>query len=168
MTTQDPPHQAPARVVATYRDGEAARRATLGVEELGIESSRVHVDAHSPLSPQAADSKVDSATVERGRHMAAQGIIVGAILGALIGLALGYFFDLLPLVISAALFAVPGAVLGAMFGVYTRLQTNTEITDADAGGTVVLTLDLTALDDAERRAAVAKLRAEQPIRLVEA
>lgn len=168
MTTQDQPQQAPARVVATYRDGDAARRASLGVEELGIESSRVHVDAQSPLSPDAADSRVDRTTVERGRHMAAQGMIVGGIIGAILGLALGYFFDLLPLGISAALFVVPGVALGGLFGVYTRLQTNPEITDADAGGTVVLTVDLTALDDAERRAAVAKLRAEQPIRLVEA
>lgn len=167
MTTQDHTNRGD-RVVATFADGDAARRASMGIEQLGIESSRVHVDTHSPLRQEAADSQVDSATIERGRHQAAQGIIVGGILGAAVGIVVGLVFEIIPLAIALALFIIPGVVLGALFGVYTRLQTNTEITDADAGGAVVLTLDLTALDAGERQAAVERLRAAHPIRLVEA
>lgn len=166
MTTQD--HNPGERVIATYPNGDAARRATLAIEQLGIESSRVHVRSESRLTDRAAESRVDAAAVERPRRQAVQGIIVGGIAGVLMGLVVGLVFEVIPLGIALALFAIPGVVLGALFGVYTRLQTNTEITDADADGFVELTLDLTALDAEDRRAAVEKLRSEQPIRLVEA
>lgn len=166
MTTQD--HNSGDRIVATFPNGDAARRASLGIEQLGIESSRVHVRSAATLTDRAAESHVDAAAIERPRRQAVQGIIVGGIVGVLLGLVVGLVFEVIPLGIALALFAIPGAVLGALFGVYTRLQTNTEITDADAGGSVELTLDLTALDAQDRRAAVEKLRSEQPIRLVEA
>jgi hypothetical protein len=153
------------RVVATYSTGEAARRASLGIEQLGIESSRVQVDADSHLRPRAAESKADAKAIERPRHNAAQGMLIGGVLGALVGAAVGALIEGVPLVAAIALFAIPGVALGGLFGVYSRLQTNTEVTDADTGGYVVLTVDLTALDRADRAAAVDKLRAESPTNL---
>lgn len=167
MTTQD--HNSPAdrvdRVIARFATGDAARRAALGIEQLGIESSRVEVDAETPLRPMAAESKADAKAVERPRHNAAQGIAIGAVLGAVVGLLVGLLVDAVPLGIAIPLFVVPGVALGGLFGVYSRLETNTELTDADEGGTVVLTVDLTALEADERSKAIQRLRAESPVHL---
>jgi hypothetical protein len=166
MTTQD--HSSHAdRVVATFRDGDAARRASLAIERLGIDSSRVHVDAKADLTSHTAESRVDSASMQRPRHRAVVGAIVGGIVGAAIGLVLGLVMDVIPTGAALALFTIPGVIIGALFGLYSRLETSSDISDTAAGGPVKLTVDLTALDGAEREAAVAKLRAEQPLRLAE-
>jgi hypothetical protein len=168
MTTHDHNNRASDRVVAYFHNGDAAREAALGIEQLGIDSGLVHIESDSHLRPEAAESKMDAAAIERPRRKASQGMVVGGIIGLVVGIGVGLAFDVLPLVVAAGLFVIPGVALGGLFGVYSRLSTNPSTNEADAGGEVTVTLDLTTLDDEEREAAVAKLRAAQPLRLVEA
>ena len=163
MTTQD--HSANDRIVATYPNGDAARRAEMAIEALGIESSRVSVDTKADLTSHVAERNVDVATVSRTRRTAVQGMIVGGVIGAVIGVILGVVLDVLPTGIALALFIIPGVILGAFYGVFTRLETNPEIADAAVGGPVRLTVDLSSLGDAERAAAMEKLRASQPTQI---
>ena len=163
MTTAD--SSSSDRIVATFRDGNAARRAHMAIEALGIESTRVNVETAADLTDHVAERNVDVATVARTRRMAVQGMVIGAVVGAIVGVIVGAVTDILPTGIALALFVIPGVILGAFLGVYSRLQTNPQIADADAGGMVRLTVDLTSLDAAERQAALEKLRAEQPTRL---
>jgi hypothetical protein len=167
MTTHDPSSHSD-HIVATFADGESARRASLAIETLGIDSSRVSVDAKRDLTDQVAESNVDSATIQRPRNRAVTGAIVGAVVGAVVGVVVGMVFDAVPAGMALVLFIIPGVIIGALFGLYSRLPTNPEISDADAGGPVELIVDLSDLDDEERASALEKLKAEQPIRLAEA
>lgn len=164
MATHD--HNNPGDlVVATFADGDAARRASMAIESLGIDSSRVQVDTRADLTDKVAEANVDSAAVQRPRNRAVAGAVVGAIVGAVVGVVVGMVSDAIPAGMALALFIIPGVIIGALFGLYSRLETNPEITDADAGGPVKLTVDLSDLDDGERASALEKLQAERPIRL---
>jgi hypothetical protein len=165
MTTQD--HSSHGDViVATFADGEAARRASLAIESLGIDSSRVQVDARTDVTSAASEAHMDTAAIQRPTNRALQGAVVGAAIGAAVGVVVGLVSDAIPFVMALALFVIPGVILGALYGVYSRLPTNPEIIDADAGGgQVKLTVDLSDLGDGERESALEKLQAERPIRL---
>lgn len=167
MTTQDHSSHGDL-VVATFADGQAARRASMAIESLGIDSSKVHVDARADLTDIVAESHVDSAAVQRPRNRAIAGAVIGAVIGAVVGVVVGLVSDVLPAGVALALFIIPGAIIGALLGLYSRLETNPEITDADAGGPVRLTVDLTDLDADGRASALEKLRAQRPIRMGDA
>ena len=167
MTTQDHSSHGDL-VVATFANGEAARRASLAIESLGIDSSKVHVDARADLTDIVAESHVDSAAIQRPRNRAIAGALIGGIIGGVVGVVVGLVSDVVPLWIAVVLFLIPGHIIGALIGLYSRLETNTEITDADAGGAVRLTVDLTDLGADERASTLEKLRAQGPIRIGDA
>jgi hypothetical protein len=170
MTTPNHQPGRAERIVATFADTDSARRAALSLEQIGIDNTRVTMDAIPTAGPRVADRQEDARTVERPRRQAVQGMVVGGVIGAALGASVGVVVDAIPLVAAIGLFAIPGATLGGMYGVFTRLPANPEVAEADAaagGGTVVLAVDLTALEDADRQAVTDRLRGASPIELSE-
>lgn len=132
-----------------------ARSLVVDLEHTGLDSQTIAV-ATAPVSTPAQMARSDQRSITRP----AKRVALGAGLGLVLGLALGAG-GAIATDASAAQLLVPMAIvatlMGGLIGLYSRLTMHRDMADIDGGGRSIVSVDLTNVDDADRRKNVADL-----------